>query len=88
MDVTVYTRSTAGAKFTLTDATGKMAPFVSNFEIKHTGTDDVSENPTHLSVTPDEKIVGPQQIKVKADSNGGRWSTHNFLVVFTVYTMN
>jgi hypothetical protein len=86
LDITIYTRSTAGAKFTVTDVNHTQAPWVENFEVKHHGTDDISETPSHISITgADKKIVGPQQVKVKADSHAGRWSTNNFLVVFTVY---
>lgn len=85
LEVTIYTRSTAGAKFTLTDTNHSKAPWVENVEVKHSGTDDINETPSHETITK-EKIVGPASVKVKADSNGGRWSTHNFLVVFSVYT--
>jgi len=84
LDISIYTRSTAGAKFAVTNAAGN-STFVDNFEVKHLGSDDLTETPTRLSLTGDNKITGPQQIKVKADSNAGRWSTSNFLVVFTVY---
>jgi hypothetical protein len=84
LEVTVYTRSTAGAKFTLTDSNHAKAPWVENVEVKHDGTDNMDETPSHLMITK-EHIIGPASVKVKADSNAGRWSTHNFLVVFSVY---
>ena len=84
MEITVYTRSVAGAKFTVTDANHSKAPWVENFEVKHHGTDDVSETPTHEMITK-EKIIGPASVKVKADSNGGRWTSYNFLISFSVF---
>lgn len=84
MEISVYTRSLPGAKFSITDVNHGNAPWVENVEVKHLGTDDTTELPTHAVITK-EKIVGPASLKVKADSNAGRFSTHNFLVVFTVY---
>jgi hypothetical protein len=84
LEVTVYTRSTAGAKFTLTDSNHSKAPWVENVEVLHSGTEDMDETPTHMEITK-EHIVGPASVKVKADSNGGRWSTHNFLISFSVF---
>ena len=88
LNVSVYTRSTSGAKFTVCDANHGKAPWVENFEVKHLGTDDVSETPSHMSLTGSSNIMGPQHVKVKADSNGGRWSSTTYLVVFTVYNIN
>jgi hypothetical protein len=85
LEVSIYTRSTSGAKFTLTDVNKEKTPWVENYDVKHNGTDDVEEHPTHDMLTK-TKISGPAHVKVKADNNAGRWSTQNFLVVFWVYT--
>lgn len=86
LEVSIYTRSVAGAKFTLVDATNKLAaPLASDVEVKHSGTgEDPEEIPTHKAISS-TNIVGPASIKVKAESIGSRWSTQNFLVVFSVY---
>jgi hypothetical protein len=85
LEVTVYTRSPAGAKFTVTDANKSHTPWVENFEVKHEGSGDMEEGASHECITK-EKIQGPASVKVKADSNGGRWSSHNMLVVFGVFS--
>lgn len=82
LKIEVYTRSTAGAKFAVVDAKSK-TPWVEGALAKHDGTDSMDEIPTKTVIT-DELIPGPASIKVKADSNAGRWTTNNFLVVFTV----
>jgi hypothetical protein len=84
LEVSIYTRSTSGAKFTVTDVNKEKVPWVTNFDVTHTGTDDAEEPPTHEMLTK-TKISGPASVKVKADSNAGRWSTNNFLVVFWIY---
>lgn len=85
VEVTVWTRSTAGAVFSITHAEQKHgAPYVENIEVRHGGTDDLTEPPTSVTLTK-EHIKGPCKIKVKADSHAGRFSTHNFMVVFNVY---
>lgn len=84
MDITIYTRSTAGAKFCVVDAKTK-AEIIPNVEIKHTGGETDKDMPTHKYLTGETKIQGPVSVKVKADSNAGRFATHNFLAVFTVY---
>ena len=84
LEISIYTRSTAGAKFTVVDSQHAKAPWVENFQVVHSGTDDMNETPSHMVITK-EHIVGPANVKVKADSNAGRWSTHNFLIVFTVF---
>lgn len=82
LDIEVYTRSTAGAKFTiLDDAKKEVCPTV---EVKHGGTDDTSEPPTFQKITSN-RIEGPRKVKVRADSNAGRFSRHNYLLVFYHY---
>jgi hypothetical protein len=84
LEVSIYTRCTSGAKFTVTDVNKEHTPWVVDFDVTHNGTDDVEEHPTHDMLTK-TKIVGPANVKVKADCNGSRWSVSNFLVVFWIY---
>lgn len=85
VEVTVWTRSTSGAVFSIHDHEHKHGQvLVDNVEVKHHGTTDVTEPPTSVTLTK-TRIVGPTSIKVKADSHAGRFSTHNFMVVFNVY---
>ena len=79
--ISVWTRSTAGAKFTVTDADKRH--LADGVEVIHSGTSDVHENPSSMVITS-SKIVGPAKLKVKGDAIGSRWSTNNFLVVFSV----
>ena len=83
MEITVYTHSTAGAKFTLTDADTKAVIGATPVEVIHPGTEDTSEPPSSkvISMT---KITGPVKIKVKADSNANRFSMHNYLLAFAL----
>lgn len=83
LTVKVFTRSTAGAKFTIQDSNLKtdLCPAV---EAKHSGTDDPNEMPSSQVLTP-TRLVGPLKVKVKADSNTGRFSRQNFLIVFSFY---
>ena len=71
-----------GALFSLTDAAGTKDHFVDNVFVKHNGTDDESEIPTSVILNK-ELIKGPIKLKVKADSKGSRFSTINFLLVFS-----
>ena len=81
--VTVYTRSMAGGNFSLHNADSKDTLHEAVL-VKHNGTDDASERPTHAKLNEHNKIAGPLKVKVKVDSNAGRFSTQNFLVVFTM----
>lgn len=83
LDIDVWTRSTAGAKFSVTDANTKQE-ICPTIEVKHGGTEDVTEIPTSGKLTP-AHIDGPRKIKVKADCNAGRFSRHNFLLVLSHY---
>mmetsp|Transcript_8919 Transcript_8919/g.13717 ORF Transcript_8919/g.13717 Transcript_8919/m.13717 type:complete len:384 (-) Transcript_8919:107-1258(-) len=87
VEVFIWTRSSYGGKFSIVDqdkaSTKVYAPEV---EVKHVKlTEDMSENPTSKSLTPTGRIVGPASIKVKADSNGGRFASEKFLVQVCVY---
>lgn len=83
LEISVYTRSTAGAKFCLTDANAKNH-FVDNVTVVHQGTGEDNEKPTAIVLNePSALIQGPTKVKVKADSSGSRFSTHNYLLVFS-----
>lgn len=82
VEVSVYTRSTSGAKFTITESTGKTV-FVDKVEVKHFGSGDADkEVPTSVVLNKDNLIKGPCKLKIKADSDASRFSTHNYLLVF------
>lgn len=83
LQISVFTRSTAGAKFSVTDAKHSKGPWLEDVLVKHSGTESMDEIPSKIVIT-NENIIGPVSVKVKADSNAGRWTTNNFLVVFTV----
>ena len=88
LEVAIYTRSVKGAKFTCSEASSKLAkPWVSDVTVMHAGTGtDPEEITTHKTITT-TNIQGPASVKVKAESLGSRWSTENFLVVFSVYSV-
>lgn len=83
VEISVYTHSSSGAKFSLTD-TDQKSPLDGGVpvEVMHLGTDDPLENPTSKKITT-APISGPVKVKVKADSNASRFSTHNFLLVYS-----
>lgn len=82
LEISVYTPSTAGAIFSVHD-NDKKVPLVEHVMVKHTGTADVTETPSSTMLTK-QPIVGPMTVKVKADSSASRFSTQNYLVVFTI----
>ena len=84
VEVTVWTRSTMGAAFTVVDHNNKKTVYIDKVEVKHAGKGEETEMPTCVSLTK-ERISGPKHIKVKADSHAGRFTCHNFLVVFTFF---
>lgn len=84
VEISVWTRSTAGAKFTLCDSDKKGPDWAAGVLAQHKGTSDMKEAPTETKITT-KKIEGPAKIKVKADSNAGRFTTNNFLVSFAIY---
>jgi hypothetical protein len=81
LEVSVYTRSNAGASFCLT-AAGAKTHIVDNIDVKHIGTGDENEIPTSVILNKDNLVKGPVKLKIKADSQGSRFSTHNYLLVF------
>ena len=86
VQVSVFTRSLAGATFTLTNSEGTKEQLSGEVLAKHTGTDDENEIPTSIIINQ-EMITGPVKLKVKADSLGSRFSTINFLLVFSFKTI-
>lgn len=83
VQVTVFTRSTSGAAFQLMDADSKTVVQSQSVEVIHG--DEKSIAPTRHILNPDEKVKGPIKLKVKADSNASRFSTHYFLLAFAFY---
>jgi len=82
LEVSVYTRATAGATFCLTDAHAK-THFVDGVNVTHKGTGDLDfEKPTLVILNQKNLIRGPLKLKIKADSKGSRFSTDNYLLVF------
>lgn len=81
LEVMVYTRATTGATFTLQNADTKAA-IVEDVDVTHTGTDNESEPPTSRKLTAD-LIAGPMKLKVKATSKGSRFTSYNYLLVFS-----
>lgn len=84
VEVEVWTRSTAGAAFTIVDGTDKKKTINPKVDVKHEGSGDEKESPTCRQLNK-ERIAGPVGIKVKAESYAGRFSCHNYLVVFKFY---
>jgi hypothetical protein len=84
VEVEVWTRSTAGAAFTIVDGTDKKKTINPKVEVRHEGAGDESESPTCCQLNK-ERIAGPIGIKVKAESHAGRFSCHNYLIVFKFY---
>ena len=82
LDVSIYTRSEAGSKFSIVDSKSKKE-IVPKVEIKRGGNVG-SDMPIRKTLT-ETKLDGPISIKVKAESMAGRFATHNFLVCFSVY---
>lgn len=86
VEVEVWTRSTAGASFAIVDHNDKKTTFLPKQDVKHSGSgDDEKEHPTKCILTTRERLAGPLHIKVKADSYAGRFSCHNYLVVFQFF---
>jgi hypothetical protein len=84
LEVSIYTRSTAGAKWTISDAKNKNGTtWVGDVETKHVG-DDLELPSSHFKLTK-ANIKGPVSIKIKAESFGGRWTSEKFLVVVSVF---
>lgn len=82
MEVSIYTRSVAGAVFHIVDASTK-TPIVENILVKHDGTGSDDEKPTCVSLNPKTVVEGPLNVKIKAESKGSRFSSYDYLIVFS-----
>jgi hypothetical protein len=82
LEVSIYTRAVTGASFSITNAATKQA-LVENVLVKHTGTSSEEEKPTTVILNPDMPIEGPLTIKIKAESKGSRFSSYDYLIVFS-----
>ena len=82
VEVSIWTRSKAGAKWTIKD--DEKNPIVEETLARHTGGDEPSDTPTQTVITT-KRIKGPCSIKLYADSNGGRFTTERFLIAFCIY---
>jgi hypothetical protein len=87
LEVTVFTRSNVGAAFSLLHADHKKEVFIDHVEVKHGGPGTEDEKPTCVIINPNSHIKGPSKVKVKADSHGGRFTTFEYLIVFSFKTM-
>jgi hypothetical protein len=81
LEVSVYTRSTQGATFSLYDD-DKKSLIIDNVTAVHTGANPETDVPTSMKIMT-KPIQGPVNVKVKADSLASRFTSHNFLLVFT-----
>jgi hypothetical protein len=85
VEVSVFTRSTVGGMFCIHDNDKKTTIIddilVKNNDVSHDGAAeyDVAYS-TLLTKVP---IQGPIEIKIKANSLANRFSTHNYLLVFS-----
>jgi hypothetical protein len=84
LEVSVFTRAVTGATFTLTNAASKTS-YIENVLVKHEGTENAGdeEKPTNVIINPNEPILGPVTVKVKAESKGSRFSSYDFLIVYS-----
>jgi hypothetical protein len=80
VEVSVYTRSSVGGMFCIHD-NDKKTTIVDDILVKDAdgATDHDVATSTVLTNVP---IQGPIEIKIKANSNASRFSTHNYLLVF------
>jgi len=83
LEVIIYTRGLTGALFTVSDKDSKSS--FGSVKVKHNGTNEEKESPTSVSIT-NTRIPGPANVKVRAESNSGRFSgVEKFLIVFNFY---
>lgn len=83
LEVTVFTRSTSGAAFSILDPKSKKN-ILEGVEVKHNGTSE-TEMPTSVILNKEARIHGPRTCKVRVNGHGSRLSVHNYLVVFSFY---
>lgn len=78
LEVSIYTRSTAGATFTVTDVDAKL-PLVEGVEVIHP--DTALDLPTNVKLNETKPFTGPMKVKIRADSKGSRFTSHNYMIV-------
>lgn len=76
VELSVFTRSNAGATFSVSKDGKEVVAGVEVID-----KDGNPDTPTQISIMPSGMVYGPTTIKVKADSKGSRFSTHNYLLV-------
>lgn len=79
--ITIYTRSTAGAVFSLHD--NKQKTMLKDGVVamdRSEQEDDPVE--TRMTVLTETAIAGPASLKIKVDSKAGRFTTQNYFLVF------
>lgn len=90
IDITVYTRGTAGANFSITEQPSKQV-LIEDTIVAHGSLEgqedpsDMSKSPTAVHLTEAGRIKGPMKIRVKGQSKGGVFGTESFLVVGNVF---
>ena len=83
MEVSVYTRGTTGAVFSIFDENKN--PILSDIDVTHVGPTDDHSPPTCKKITS-SRIQGPVNLKIKGESKGSRFSPENFLVVCSIFS--
>ena len=83
MEVTVYTRGTTGAVFSITDE--HKNHILGDIDVTHAGATDDHTPPTCKKITS-KRIQGPANLKIKGESKGSRFSPENFLVVCSIFS--
>jgi len=86
VEVSVHTRSMAGAKFTVSDATNKAGKtWAVDVPVKHDSADH-AKLPSTVCLTT-TRIKGPASIKIKAETMGSRFapSSSSYLIAFSAH---
>jgi len=83
MDVSVYTRGTTGALFSIADEYKNS--ILGDVDVTHVGPTDDHSPPTCKKITS-TRIRGPVNLKIKGESKGSRFSPENFLVVCNIFS--
>jgi hypothetical protein len=85
--ITVYTRSTSGAVFTLHDNKQKTMIQDGVVAIDRSEKEDDPVD-TRMTVLTEKPIAGPASLKIKVDSKAGRFTTQNYFLVFAYKNKN
>lgn len=78
LEISVYTRSNAGATFSVVEADTKSV-LVEAADVTHSGEGD---SPLSVQLNNGQPMKGPLKLKIKAESKGSRFSTNNYMLVF------